>query len=148
VIECEETEECSPSSKKTEKTRRKESTTERNKETKPKRSESSKTEGDAVLPVSLSQGKVLTFSHFLPRRDLLPWLSTLMKRSLSLVTGYSPLDQQLRSAHSRVHLFGHSHLNCDTHKQGVRYVQNALGHPTERRSWWKKSTYKLLLIEL
>ena len=34
------------------------------------------------------------------------------------------------SAH--VHVFGHSHLNVDTTVDGVRYVQCALGYPSER----------------
>ncbi|HEV2149738.1 MAG TPA: metallophosphoesterase [Longimicrobiaceae bacterium] len=77
---------------------------------------------------------VVTFSHFLPRRDLLPRTSYLRFRGLPLVAGCAELDAQLRRAGSRVHVFGHSHIDCDREIEGIRYVQNALRYPRDRSS--------------
>lgn len=75
---------------------------------------------------------VLTFSHFLPRRDLLPPARYLRFRGLPLVAGCAGLDAQLRAAGSRIHVYGHSHINNDRVIDGVRYVQNALRYPRDR----------------
>ncbi len=77
-------------------------------------------------------GEVVTLSHFLPRRDLLPGAGALRFKSLPKVAGSSWLDTQLRAVNSSVHVFGHSHINCDRVIDGVRYVQNALRYPGER----------------
>ena len=36
--------------------------------------------------------------------------------------------EQLRRAGSRLHIFGHTHLNTVDHIKGVRYMQNAMGY--------------------
>ncbi len=74
-------------------------------------------------------GPVVTFSHFLPRRDLIPPLRFLGFKGLPLVAGAARLDEQLRLAGSRVHVFGHSHIAEDRTIDGVRYVQNWLRPP-------------------
>jgi hypothetical protein len=84
--------------------------------------------------LSSYEGKVITLSHFLPRRDLLPAADDLRFKSLPKVAGSSWLDAQLRILNSSVHVFGHSHINCDRVIDGVRYVQNALRYPSERGS--------------
>lgn len=81
------------------------------------------------------EGEVITLSHFLPRRDLLPHARHLRFKSLPKVSGSSWLDAQLRAVNSSVHVFGHSHINCDRVIDGVRYVQNALRYPSERKSF-------------
>jgi Icc-related predicted phosphoesterase len=77
-------------------------------------------------------GPVVSFSHFLPRRDLLPPRERLRFKGLPLVAGCSALDRQIRQLQSRVHVFGHSHIACDRIIDGVRYVQNPLRYPRER----------------
>ncbi|EFA85016.1 hypothetical protein PPL_02011 [Heterostelium album PN500] len=47
--------------------------------------------------------KVISFSHFVPRRELLPPRSQLLKDFLPLVVGSVELDTQLRSIGSTVH---------------------------------------------
>lgn len=79
-------------------------------------------------------GDVVTFSHFLPRADLLPDREHLKFKALPEVAVCAPLDAQLRRAGSSVHVFGHSHIDCDRVIDGVRYVQNALKYPRERRA--------------
>jgi hypothetical protein len=75
---------------------------------------------------------VVTFSHFLPRRDLLPPAKYLRFKGLPRVAGCAGLDAQLRRVGSRAHVFGHSHIDCDREIDGVRYVQNALRYPRDR----------------
>jgi hypothetical protein len=75
---------------------------------------------------------VISFSHFLPRRDLLPAAERLRFKGLPKVAGCAALDQQIRHLKSCVHVFGHSHINCDRVIDGVRYVQNPLRYPRER----------------
>jgi hypothetical protein len=77
-------------------------------------------------------GPVVSFSHFLPRRDLLPPTERLRFKGLPIVAGCSALDQQIRQLQSHVHVFGHSHIGCDRIIDGVRYVQNPLRYPRER----------------
>jgi hypothetical protein len=75
---------------------------------------------------------VVTFSHFLPRRDLLPPAQYLRFKGLPRVAGCAELDAQLRRVGSLAHVFGHSHIDCDREIDGVRYVQNALRYPRDR----------------
>ncbi|HEX2091352.1 MAG TPA: metallophosphoesterase [Longimicrobiaceae bacterium] len=75
---------------------------------------------------------VVSFSHFLPRRDLLPPAKYLRFRGLPQVAGCAALDAQVRRVGARVHVFGHSHIDFDQEIEGVRYVQNALRYPRDR----------------
>lgn len=75
------------------------------------------------------EGPVITFSHFLPHRDLLPPVSFLKFKGLPLVAGSVALDEQIRRLNSSIHIFGHSHINFDKEIDGVRYVHNAFGYP-------------------
>jgi predicted phosphodiesterase len=78
------------------------------------------------------EGPIISFSHFLPRRDLLPPTDRLKFKGLPKVAGCAALDAQIRQLGSRVHVFGHSHISCDRVINGVRYVQNPLRYPRER----------------
>ncbi|HZF37997.1 MAG TPA: metallophosphoesterase [Blastocatellia bacterium] len=79
-------------------------------------------------------GPVITFSHFLPRRELLPPVSKLSFKGLPLVAGAPALDRQIRVLNSVIHVFGHSHINYDQVIDGVRYVHHAFGYPREEGS--------------
>lgn len=76
--------------------------------------------------------RVISFSHFLPRRDLLPTVEYLRFKSLPKVAGCAALDEQIRRLGSSIHVFGHSHISCDRVIDGVRYVQHSLQYPKER----------------
>lgn len=76
--------------------------------------------------------RVISFSHFLPRRELLPSVKYLRFKSLPKVVGCTGLDEQIRALGSSVHVFGHSHIRCDRVIEGVRYVQYSLRYPRER----------------
>lgn len=73
---------------------------------------------------------LISFSHFLPRSDLVPQRGTL-KLDLSPVLGCALLDQQLRQLRSTIHVYGHSHVNRRIEIDAVTYVNNAFGYPHE-----------------
>ncbi|KAA6374506.1 MAG: hypothetical protein EZS28_029966, partial [Streblomastix strix] len=75
---------------------------------------------------------IISFSHFVPRRELLPPQIFLKHKFLPYVVGSITLEQQVRSLGSTVHCYGHTHINQERVIDGIRYVQNALGYPRER----------------
>ncbi len=74
---------------------------------------------------------VITFSHFVPRPELVPSVQYLRFRGLPLVAGSLGLEEQIRAIQPRVHVFGHTHIPKDQVIDGVRYVQNHLRAPTD-----------------
>ena len=77
-------------------------------------------------------GPVISFSHFLPRIELLPSRDYLRFKSLPKVAGCNLIERQIRELKSVIHVFGHSHINRYCVLEGVRYVQNVLSYPKER----------------
>ncbi len=83
---------------------------------------------------------VLSFSHFLPRREVMfrsppappPRASRAVRFNFSRVAGSTRIEAQLRALGSVVHVHGHQHRNRDRVIDGVRYVSNCLGYPPER----------------
>lgn len=71
-------------------------------------------------------GPVVSFSHFVPRPDLLPPVRWLSFKGLPRVAGTPALDAQVRRLGAAVHVFGHTHITEDRTVDGVRYVQNWL----------------------
>lgn len=80
---------------------------------------------------SHAASKVITFSHFLPRIDLVPAYVPPRHRILDPVLGSARLDEQLRRFRPDMHVYGHSHINRDVRIDGVRYINNAFGYPQE-----------------
>lgn len=76
-------------------------------------------------------GPVVTFSHFLPRPELLPPVRYLRFRGLPLVAGSTGIEAQIRRIQPRVHVYGHTHISDDRVIDGVRYVQNHFRRPAE-----------------
>ncbi|MBA3773528.1 MAG: metallophosphoesterase [Ramlibacter sp.] len=76
---------------------------------------------------------VISFSHFLPRIDLMPTYIPLQHRLIYPVLGSSVLEEQIRLLGSKIHVYGHSHVNRHVTMEGVLYVNNALAYPTEAR---------------
>lgn len=76
---------------------------------------------------------VITFSHYLPRIDLMPDYIPAKHRVVYPVLGTARLDQELRRLGARIHVYGHSHVNRDIEIDGVAYVNNAFGYPRETR---------------
>ena len=75
--------------------------------------------------------RVITFSHFLPRIDLVPFYVPRKHRILDPVLGGTRIEMELRKLGSSLHVYGHSHINRSVHIDGVRYVNNAFGYPHE-----------------
>jgi predicted phosphodiesterase len=84
-------------------------------------------------PPAVSGDKVITFSHFLPRIDLMPGFIPKDKRVLYPILGTTRLETQLRQHHPAIHVYGHSHVNRNVTIDGVTYINNAFGYPHETR---------------
>ncbi len=76
---------------------------------------------------------VISFSHFLPRTDLMPNYIPPDKRRLYPVLGTSLLEGQIRRLASNIHIYGHSHVNTRVFKDNILYINNAFGYPHETR---------------
>lgn len=76
---------------------------------------------------------VISYSHFLPRLDVMPDYIPQRFRHVYPVLGSEQIDKQVREVGSTLHLYGHSHVNRDLVIDGVRYVNNAFGNPQETR---------------
>lgn len=84
---------------------------------------------------------VVTFSHFLPRSDLMlntpeegPVADPNPSFNFSRVAGAKGLEAQIRKLGSVVHVYGHQHRNRDRTVDGVRYVSYCLGYRHEREA--------------
>jgi predicted phosphodiesterase len=80
-----------------------------------------------------SSEQTVSFSHFLPRSELLPDRQVLRFKGLPQVAGSASIERMVRGVGAQVHVFGHSHIRRDVVLEGVRYVQHHLGYPRERR---------------
>lgn len=88
-------------------------------------------------------GTVITFSHFLPRREL-PFKEEYGKPLIKSV-GCEGIEEQLRAVRSKAHIFGHSHCKCIKSMNGVTYAQMPIGYSTER-SVYDKEGPPLLMV--
>lgn len=89
-------------------------------------------------PVLSTRNEVLiSFSHFLPRLDLVPGYGSRRATLLAPVLGTTKLQGQIRTLGSRIHVYGHSHVNQCMVLDGIMYVNNAFGSPAETR-WTRK----------
>ncbi len=76
---------------------------------------------------------VITFSHFLPRIDLMPAYIPSSLRYLYPVLGSVLIEEQIRKLKPRIHVYGHSHVNRQIEIKEIKYINNAFGYPSERR---------------
>ncbi len=86
---------------------------------------------------------VVSFSHFLPRREVMFRAPDEQGGAgprqpdrhpafnFSRVAGTLGIERQLRALGSSVHVYGHQHRNRDRVLEGVRYVSHCLGYPGE-----------------
>ncbi len=78
---------------------------------------------------------VITYSHFVPRIDILsPRLVNHIPHIIPFL-GSESIDRQIREFQSQIHIFGHLHYNLNVKKDGVLYINNALGYPHEYKGF-------------
>lgn len=91
-------------------------------------------QNDLELPEGQQQPRlVISFSHFVPRIDVMPSFIPADKRALYPVLGSQRLDRQIEKLGSRFHIYGHSHINRQIIKGHTCYINNAFGYPHETR---------------
>lgn len=79
-------------------------------------------------------GKTLvTFSHFMPRVDLMAATVPPSVRMLFPILGTTRLEARIRALAPDIHVYGHSHLNRNREIDGITYINNAFGYPGEAR---------------
>lgn len=83
---------------------------------------------NTILP-PVPDRKRITFSHFVPFMEFLPKIP--IANYLMPVLGSTTLGNQILALQPEYHVFGHFHMNRSAIKDGVRYIDNALGYPKE-----------------
>lgn len=92
---------------------------------------------DALNEESLPEGAgsealpIVSFSHFLPRLELSPEKRFLFLPTLNKAVGSSFLQARVERLGSALHIFGHTHFGWDATIGETRYVQAAVGYPSE-----------------
>lgn len=76
---------------------------------------------------------VISFSHFLPRIDVMPERIPLQRRRVYPVLGSVDLGLQVKELQPDIHIYGHSHVNQSIELENTRYVNNAFAYPNEQR---------------
>ena len=85
---------------------------------------------------------VITFSHFLPRKEVMfadPGTrihpaNSRFRFNFSRVAGCLALDKQIRTIKPVLHIYGHQHRNRKRQVDGLWYLSHCLGYPRERDS--------------
>jgi len=95
--------------------------------------------------VAPTSDTVITYSHFVPRTDLMVGFVPGSIRFLYPVLGSVQLDRQLRTFNPTIHVYGHCHVNCRTKIDGVSYINNAFGYASER---WLTSRHLMCIHEM
>lgn len=81
--------------------------------------------------LDLKNETIISFSHFLPRIDLMPSFIPQQYRYVYPVLGSADLEKQIRQLSSSIHIYGHSHVNRHVEIDSITYINNAYGYPTE-----------------
>ncbi|MDY6967458.1 MAG: metallophosphoesterase family protein, partial [Spirochaetota bacterium] len=84
-----------------------------------------------VESLDIKNRSIISFSHFLPRIDLMPSIIPQSKRIIYPTLGSLMLEEQIRRLGSDIHIYGHSHVNMHISKEKILYINNAFGYPSE-----------------
>lgn len=84
---------------------------------------------------------VISFSHFLPRQDLIFSQKPLSKQgtdpypqfNFTRVAGTNILEKQIKKLNSIIHVYGHLHRNRFRRSGNILYIAHILGSPKERK---------------
>lgn len=82
--------------------------------------------------LQVSNHTVISFSHFLPRIDLMPMYIPKIYRYIYPALGCVTLEQQIRKLVPDIHIYGHSHVNRNVTLEGIKYINNAFAYPSEK----------------
>lgn len=82
--------------------------------------------------LGINDQTIISFSHFLPRIDTMPFGVPVKYQYIYPVLGSKLLDRQVRKLGANIHIYGHSHLNRKVEIDGVLYINNAFGSPAEK----------------
>ena len=74
---------------------------------------------------------IISFSHFVPRIDLMPSFIPPERQRLYPILGSLLLKKQISILGSQIHVYGHSHLNRKVSIDNTLYINNAFGYPHE-----------------
>ena len=86
----------------------------------------------AALRAAHPAAPLVTFSHFVPRLELVPEKRFLYLPTLNKAVGSAFLQRRVDALRPDCHVFGHTHFGWDATVDGVRYLQGCLAYPTER----------------
>lgn len=75
----------------------------------------------------------ISFSHFLPRIDVMPGFIPPAMRKIYPVLGSTRLERLVRDIGPAIHVYGHSHVNRNVVIDGINYINNAFAYPHEER---------------
>eukprot|EP00854_Cymbomonas_tetramitiformis_P012983 gene12983-15345_t len=82
------------------------------------------------LELDYENRHIISFTHFVPHLELFYG-----RRDLVHVMGCDLIGKQVqqmqKQTNQQTHIFGHSHMNVDTTKNGIRFVQHAVGNATD-----------------
>lgn len=84
------------------------------------------------LPDTSGHNIVISFSHFLPRPDLLPEKRFLFYPPLAKAVGSLALGDRVRKLRPSAHVFGHTHHAWCAELDGTLFMQAAVAYPRER----------------
>jgi len=88
----------------------------------------------AALRAKHPGAPLVTFSHFVPRLELVPEKRFLFVPALNKAVGSRFLDARVRALGPDAHIFGHTHFSWDATLGGIRYIQPCLAYSSERRT--------------
>jgi predicted phosphodiesterase len=83
--------------------------------------------------LSITNRTVISFSHFVPRIDVMPAYIPPARKRVYPVLGTELLERQIRCLQPAIHIYGHSHVNQRVPIDGIFYINNAFGYPEETR---------------
>ncbi|PCJ23640.1 MAG: metallophosphoesterase [SAR86 cluster bacterium] len=86
------------------------------------------------IPLLETKNKtVISYSHFLPRIDVMSERIPQDRRRVYPVLGSEKLGLQVCQLNPDIHVYGHSHVNQNIEIDSIRYVNNAFAYPSESR---------------
>ncbi len=88
--------------------------------------------------LGVSNDKVISFSHFMPRIDLMPERIPEKRKIVYPVLGSESLGKQVSQLNPDIHIYGHSHVNRNIEVDDICYVNNAFAYPSEENISRKK----------